>query len=93
MKLPPGATGFDPPSDQHPATTDLRTFVAACHHGARRTGGTVTGTTPAGVTPSFHTVDIHYANHEVAVLRHVLLPYVAFASPRTDGRLTMAFID
>lgn len=90
MKLPPGATGLDPP----PGTqTDLGAFTAVCHHAARAIGATVTGVTPAGVTPNFHTVDIADAQHHIAVLRHTTLPFLAFARPHPDGDVMVTFID
>ncbi|MGW5576364.1 hypothetical protein [Micromonospora chokoriensis] len=90
MKLPPGATGFNPrPGHQ----TDLSVFTAVCHHAARTIDATVTGATPAGVTPSFHTVDITHAQHHIAVLRHITLPLTAFARPRASGDVAVTFID
>lgn len=89
MRLPPGATGFHAPG----ARADVRAFTAVCHHAARAIGGTVTGVTPAGVTPSFHTVDIAAARHHVAVLRHVTVPFIAFARPRGGDDATVTFVD
>ncbi|MFD6681777.1 hypothetical protein [Micromonospora parva] len=90
MKLPPGATGFNPP----PGTqADLRAFTAACHHAARAIDATVTDVTPAGVTPNFHTVDIANGQHHIAVLRHTTLPFIAFARPHVDGDVTVTFVD
>ncbi|PWU51621.1 hypothetical protein DLJ47_21025 [Micromonospora sp. S4605] len=90
MKLPPGATGFNPgPGHQ----ADLSAFTAVCHHAARATDATVTGVTPAGATPNFHTVDITHAQHHIAVLRHIALPLIAFARPRVSGDLTLTFTD
>ncbi|MBB5113795.1 hypothetical protein AB0K27_28280 [Micromonospora echinospora] len=90
MKLPPGATGFNPPPG---AQADLKAFTAACHHVARTIDATVTGVTPAGVTPNFHTVDIADAQHHIAVLRHTTLPFIAFARPHTNGDVTVTFVD
>jgi hypothetical protein len=91
MKLPPGATGFDPPpADQG---GDLRAFTAVCHNAARRTSGIVTAVTPAAVTPNFHTILIAYGPRQVAVLRHGVLPLAAFAQPPRDGEMTVTFID
>ena len=90
MKLPPGATGFNPPPGAQP---DLRAFTAACHHAARALDATVTGITPAGVTPNFHTVDITDAHDHIAVLRHTTLPFIAFARPHADGDVTVTFVD
>ena len=89
MRLPPGATGFHTPGGQ----ADVRAFTAVCHHAARALGATVTGVTPAGVTPSFHTVDIAAARHHVAVLRHVTVPFIAFARPRAGDDATVTFVD
>ncbi|MDW3850575.1 hypothetical protein NMK34_28575 [Micromonospora sp. BRA006-A] len=89
MRLPPGATGFHTPGGR----ADVRAFTAVCHHAARALGATVTGVTPAGVTPSFHTVDIAAARHHVAVLRHVTVPFIAFARPRAGGDATVTFVD
>lgn len=90
MKLPPGATGFNPrPGHQ----ADLDVFTAVCHHAARAIDATLTGVTPAGVTPSFHAVDITHAQHHIAVLRHVTLPLIVFVRPRTSGDVTVTFID
>ncbi|MEQ4300807.1 hypothetical protein ABNF97_05330 [Plantactinospora sp. B6F1] len=90
MKLPPGATCFNPP----PGTqADLRTFTAVCHHAARAIDAAVTGVTPAGVTPNFHTVDIADAQHHIAVLRHTTLPFIAFARPRVGGDVMVTFVD
>ncbi|SCF38993.1 hypothetical protein GA0074695_6471 [Micromonospora viridifaciens] len=90
MKLPPGATGFNPPPGNQ---ADLRTFTAACHHAARAIDATVTGVTPAGVTPNFHAVDIADAQHHIAVLRHTTLPFIAFARPHADGDVMVTFVD
>ncbi|MFF5054009.1 hypothetical protein ACFY1S_12590 [Micromonospora sp. NPDC000663] len=90
MKLPPGATGFNRPPGTH---ADLRVFTAVCHHAARAIDATVTGVTPAGVTPNFHTVDIADAPHHIAVLRHITLPFVAFARPHAIGDVTVTFVD
>ena len=65
MKLPAGATGFDPPSDAH---TNLGRFTAVCRQAARDIAATVTDVTPAGVTPNFHTIDIRHAEQHVSVL-------------------------
>ncbi|MEV1331659.1 hypothetical protein AB0J20_19040 [Micromonospora costi] len=92
MKLPPGATGFNPP----PGTqADLRAFTAVCHHAARAIGATVTGFSPAGVTPNFHTVYIADAQRHIAVLRHTTLPFIAFTRPHSDndGDVMITFID
>ncbi|MBY8871578.1 hypothetical protein K7640_06930 [Micromonospora sp. PLK6-60] len=90
MKLPPGATGFNPPPG---AQADLRAFTAVCHHAARAVDATVTGVNPAGVTPNFHTVDIADGQHHIAVLRHTTLPFIAFAHPHTDGDVMLTFVD
>jgi hypothetical protein len=90
MKLPPGATGFNPPSG---ARADLKAFTAVCHHAARAIDATVTGVTPAGVTPNFHTVDIAEAQHDIAVLRHTTLPFIAFARPHVNDNVTTTFVD
>ncbi|MEU4770868.1 hypothetical protein [Micromonospora sp. NPDC023644] len=90
MKLPPGATGFNPPPG---AQADLRAFTAVCHHAARTVDATVIGVTPAGVTPSFHTVDIAGAHDHIAVLRHTILPLIAFARPQGDGDVMVTFVD
>ncbi|MEU4475225.1 hypothetical protein [Micromonospora sp. NPDC023888] len=90
MKLPPGATGFNPPPGDY---ADLKAFTAVCHHAARAIDATVTGVTPAGVTPNFHTVDIADAQHHIAVLRHTALPFIAFARPRANGDVTITFVD
>ncbi|MFG1872456.1 hypothetical protein [Micromonospora arborensis] len=90
MKLPPGATGFSPLPGER---ADLKAFTAVCHHAARTIDATVTGVTPAGVTPSFHTIHITHAQHHIAVLRHTVLPIVAFARPRTGGDITISFVD
>ncbi|MET8353242.1 hypothetical protein [Micromonospora sp. NPDC005206] len=42
MKLPPGATGFNPRSSHR---ADSIRPIAACHHAARAIGATVTGVT------------------------------------------------
>ncbi|WP_433288321.1 hypothetical protein [Micromonospora sp. CA-244673] len=91
MQLPPGATGFHPSLSQQ---ADLGEFTAVCHHAARAIGATVTGVTPAGVTPNFHTVDItHGLHHHIAVLRHIALPFNAFARPQANGDGTITFVD
>lgn len=91
MKLPAGATGFDTPANPN---ADLRSFLTVCHQVARQLGGTITRTTPAGVTPNFHTAVIQYTDgQQIAVLRHAVLPLVAFAHPRSGGDTTMTFID
>jgi len=90
MKLPPGATGFGPPPGARP---DLRHFTAVCHQAARAIDATVTDVTPAGVTPNFHTIDIRYAQHHISVLRHTVLPFIAFALPRAGGEISIAFVD
>lgn len=90
MKLPPGATGFNPPPG---ARADLRAFTAICHHAAPAVGATVTGVTPAGVTPNFHTIHMADTHHRIAVLRHTALPFIAFARPHADGDVTSTFID
>ncbi|MEU5563422.1 hypothetical protein [Micromonospora musae] len=90
MKLPPGATGFNPPPG---AQADLSAFTAVCHHAARAIGATVAGVTPAGVTPNFHTVDVADAQHHIAVLRHTALPFIAFARPHANGDVTITFVD
>ncbi|MFE2613671.1 hypothetical protein ACFXA2_08665 [Micromonospora chalcea] len=90
MKLPPGATGFNPPPG---AQADLRAFTAVCHHAARTNDATVIGVTPAGVTPNFHTVDIADGQHHIAVLRHTTLPFIAFARPHANGDVTITFVD
>jgi hypothetical protein len=91
MKLPPGATGFNPrPGDQ----ADLRAFSAVCHDAARAVDATVIASvTPAGVTPSFHTLDIAHARPHITVLRHIALPFIAFALPGASGDATVAFVD
>ncbi|MBF5032143.1 MULTISPECIES: hypothetical protein [unclassified Micromonospora] len=89
MRLPPGATGFHAPGGR----ADVRAFTAVCHHAARALGATIAGVTPAGVTPSFHTVGIAAARHHVAVLRHVTVPFIAFARPRAVGDATVTFVD
>ncbi|RGC70869.1 hypothetical protein C5N14_00005 [Micromonospora sp. MW-13] len=88
MKLPPGATGFNPPPGDQ---ADLRAFTAICHQAARTVDATVTGVTPADVTPNFHTIDITHPEHHITVLRHTALPFIAFAHPRDD--LTITFVD
>ncbi|MEU2661038.1 hypothetical protein ACLQ20_17995 [Micromonospora sp. DT46] len=90
MKLPPGATGFNPPPG---AQADLRAFTAVCHHAARAIDATVTDVTPAGVTPNFHTVDIADAHDHIAVLRHTTLPFIAFARPHVNGDVMVTFVD
>ncbi|WP_320069258.1 hypothetical protein [Micromonospora sp. RTGN7] len=90
MKLPPGATGFNPPFGD---PVDLGAFTAVCHHAARAIEATVTSVTPAGVTPNFHTIDITHAQHPIAVLRHIALPLIAFARPRAGGDVTITFVD
>ncbi|TDC79261.1 hypothetical protein E1193_19380 [Micromonospora sp. KC606] len=90
MKLPPGATGFNP---QPGTQADLRAFTTVCHHAAHAIGATVTGVTPAGVTPNFHTVDIAEAPHHIAVLRHTTLPFIAFARPLANGDVMVMFVD
>ena len=90
MKLPPGATGFDAPS---PNEADLGAFTALCYHAARATNGAVTHVVRAGVTPNFHTVGIAHGEHHTAVLRHTVLPFVAFARPRSAGDTAMTFVD
>ncbi|MEU8423493.1 hypothetical protein AB0C15_21725 [Micromonospora sp. NPDC048835] len=90
MKLPPGATGFNPPPG---AQADLRAFTAVCHHAARAIDATVIGVTPASVTPNFHTVDIADAHDHMAVLRHTTLPFIAFARPQANGDVMVTFVD
>ncbi|MGW3606387.1 hypothetical protein [Micromonospora sp. NPDC005161] len=90
MKLPPGATGFNPSLGRQ---ADLGEFTPVCHHAARAIDATVTGVTPAGVTPNFHTVDIADAQHHIAVLRHTTLPFIAFARPHANGDVTTTFVD
>ncbi|GAA2190318.1 hypothetical protein [Micromonospora lupini] len=90
MKLPPGTTGFNPRSGHQ---ADLGAFTAVCHHAARAIDATVTSVTPAGVTPNFHTVDIAHAQHHIAVLQHIALPLIAFASTRASGDVTVTFVD
>ncbi|MEV6690945.1 hypothetical protein AB0M35_05680 [Micromonospora sp. NPDC051196] len=90
MKLPPGATGFNPPPG---AQVDLKAFTAVCRHAARTIDATVTGVTPAGVTPNFHTVDIACVQHHIAVLRHTTLPLIAFARPHANGDVMVTFVD
>ena len=90
MKLPPGATGFGPPPGD---PVDLKAFTGICHYAARTLGATVTGVTPAGVTPDFHTVAVIADRRELEVLRHTVVPFVAFARPRPDGDLAIPFID
>jgi hypothetical protein len=90
MKLPPGATGFN---GQPGSEADLRAFAAVCHRAARAIGATVTGVTPAGVTPDFHAIDIIHAQHEIAVLRYIALPFIAFAGGRTSGDVTVTFVN
>lgn len=89
MRLPPGATGFDAPGGR----TDVGAFTAVCHHAARAVGATVTGFTPAGVTPSFHAAGIAHARHHVTVLRHVTVPFIAFARPLADGDINLTFVE
>ena len=89
MRLPPGATGFHAPGER----ADVRAFTAVCHHAARAIGATVTGVAPARVAPSFHAVDIAEAGHAVAVLRHVTVPFIAFARPRAGGDATLTFVN
>ncbi|MER6590888.1 hypothetical protein ABT214_03275 [Micromonospora purpureochromogenes] len=90
MKLPPGATGFNPSLGRQ---ADLSVFTAVCHHAAHAIDATVTGVTPAGVTPNFHTVDIADAQHHIEVLRHTALPFIAFARPHANGDVTITFLD
>jgi len=90
MKLPPGATGFNPPPGDH---ADPRAFTAICHHAAHAIDATVTGVTPAGVTPNFHTVVIADNQHHIAVLRHTTLPFIAFARPHVKGDVTITYVD
>ncbi len=90
MKLPAGATGFDPPSDAH---TNLGHFTAVCRQAARDIAATVTDVTPAGVTPNFHTIDIRHAEQHVSVLGHCVLPFIAFARPRADDDIRITFVD
>ena len=90
MKLPPGATGFNPPPG---VQADLSAFTALCHQAARAIDATVTAVTPAGVTPDFHTVEITNVQHHIAVLRHTTLPFIAFARPQANGDVTVTFID
>ncbi|TYB95463.1 hypothetical protein FXF53_24360 [Micromonospora sp. WP24] len=90
MKLPPGATGFNPPlGDQ----VSIRAFTALCHHAARSIDATLTGVTPASVTPNFHTIGIAHTRHHIAVLRHTTVPFIAFARPQAPGDVTVAFVD
>jgi hypothetical protein len=93
MKLPPGATGFHRPrlGDQ----ADLKAFNAVCYHAARVITGSVSRVTPAKdrVTPSFHAIDITQPQHEITVLRHIVLPFIAFARPCSDGDMTITFVD
>lgn len=89
MRLPPGATGFHATGER----ADVSAFTAVCHHAARAIGATVTGVTPAGGTPSFHTVDIAAARYHVAVLRHVTVPFIAFAHPRAGDDASVTFVD
>ncbi|MGW5366455.1 hypothetical protein [Actinopolymorpha pittospori] len=88
MKLPPGATGFAAPA---PNEADLGAFTAICYHAARAINGAVTHVVRAGVTPNFHIVDIAHGEHHTAVLRHTVLPLVAFA--RSAGDSAMTFVD
>ncbi|MFG1839570.1 hypothetical protein ACGFH8_14155 [Micromonospora sp. NPDC049175] len=90
MKLPPGVTGVNPPPG---AEADLRVFTAVCRHAARAVDATVTGVTPAGVTPNFHTVDVADDRHRIAMLRHTIVPFIAFARPRTKGDVMLTFVD
>lgn len=90
MKLPPGATGFNPPSG---AEADLSAFTAVCHHAARAVGATIADVTPAGVTPNFHTVVVADSQHHIAVLRHTALPLIALARPLDNGDVTITFVD
>jgi hypothetical protein len=90
MKLPAGATGFDTLTADE---AQVRTFIAACHHAARATGGAVTRVTPAGPTPNFHTIEISHGQQRIAVLRHAALPLAAFTDPRPDGDMTLTFVD
>ncbi|KAB1100218.1 hypothetical protein F6X54_32120 [Micromonospora aurantiaca] len=90
MKLPPGATGFNPPPG---GQADPRVFAGICHHTARAIDATVASVTPAGVTPSFHTVTIASVQQHIAVLRHTTLPLIAFARPHANGDVTVTFVD
>ncbi|GAB3186899.1 hypothetical protein FHX75_111280 [Micromonospora palomenae] len=90
MKLPPGATGFNPPPS---GQADPRVFAGICQHAARAIDATVAGVAPAGVTPSFHTVDITDPPLHIAVLRHTTLPFIAFACPHANGDVTVTFVD
>ncbi|MFB6398516.1 hypothetical protein [Polymorphospora lycopeni] len=91
MKLPPGATGFNPPPGQR---ADLRIFTAVCHHAARTIDAAVTGITAAGVAPNHHTITITHGQHHIAVMRHLTLPFIAFAHPRASGdATTTTFVD
>ena len=74
--LPRGATGFD--AAEVDAGALLRMFGSVCHQAVRAVGGTVLGVTPAGVTPSFHRAEVRHQHRDLAVLRHVALPFVAF---------------
>ena len=76
LTLPRGATGFD--AAEVDAGALLRTFASFCHQAARAVSGTVLGVTSAGVTPSFHKAEVRVQHRDVAVLRHVVLPFVAF---------------
>jgi hypothetical protein len=90
MKLPPGATGFNAPLE---GEADLRAFTAVCQHAARAIGATVTEVTPAGVTPNFHEIDIIHDQHQIAVLRHIALPLIAFADARASGDVAVTFVN
>ena len=72
----------------------MRGFLTLCHHVARLAGGTVVDHVRAGVTPSFHAAVLRRPGHEdVALLRHAVLPMVAFARPAAPGDTTVAFVD
>ncbi|TDW71100.1 hypothetical protein [Kribbella pratensis] len=90
MKLPPGVTGFNAPLE---GEEDLRAFTAVCHHAVRAVGATVTAVTPAGVTPNFHEIDITHNQKQIAVLRHIALPFIAFADARASGDPTVTFVN
>ena len=56
-------------------------------------GATVTGVIPAGVTPNFHTIAVTADRRDLEVLRHTVVPVIAFARPRPDEDLTITFIE
>ena len=90
MRLPPGATGSGPPPG---APVDLKAFTGICHYAARTIGATVTGVTAGGVTPTFHTIALTADRQDIEVLRHTVVPFIAFARPRPDEDLAITFVD